>query len=213
MSAERRSFTRDGPDSRKEALIRATLSLMAARGPSALTVRDIADEAGVTQGMIRHYFSTKQDLVNAAYQTHMRGQTEMTEAAEKTQGGTARQRLARMVGASVAPPVADPTALTLWAGFIHMVRRDPDMRATHEKTYLHYRDLLQGMIVAALAEAGRTVAAAEARRLAIACNAVIDGLWLEGGALPEAFGTGELARIGLDSVGAIIALPLSGELE
>lgn len=38
---------------------------------------------------------------------------------------------------------------------------------------------------------------------AIACNAVIDGLWLEGSALPQDFAPGELERIGLASVGAI----------
>lgn len=208
MRKDRRRFTREDPDSRKEALIRATLSLIAARGPSALTVRAIADEAGVTQGMIRHYFSSKQDLVNAAYQAHMQGQTEMSQNARDSGGSTAQQRLARMVRASVTPPVADPMALSLWAGFIHMVRRDPAMRITHEKTYLLYRDLLQKMIVAALSEAGRAVDDPEARRLAIACNAVIDGLWLEGGALPDAFGEDELGQIGLDAVGAIIGLTL-----
>jgi hypothetical protein len=35
------------------------------------------------------------------------------------------------------------------------------------------------------------------RAHAIACNAVIDGLWLEGSALPEAFAPGEVERIGL----------------
>ncbi len=209
MPGDRRRFTREDPDSRKEALIRATLSLMATRGPSAVTVRAIAEEAGVTQGMIRHYFLSKQDLVNAAYQAHMQAQTEMSQATHDNGGGNARQRLARLVHASVTPPVAEPMALSLWAGFIHMVRRDSAMRATHEKTYLHYRDLLQAMIAAALAEAGRMVTAEEARSLAIACNAVIDGLWLEGGALPDAFDGGELSQIGLQSIGAIIGLTLT----
>ena len=44
---------------------------------------------------------------------------------------------------------------------------------------------------------------------AIACNAVIDGLWLEGSALPEAFEPGELARIALSAVGSILGVDLS----
>jgi hypothetical protein len=44
--------------------------------------------------------------------------------------------------------------------------------------------------------------------LAIACNAVIDGLWLEGGALPEAFEPDELTGIALTAVGAILQLDL-----
>ncbi len=37
----------------------------------------------------------------------------------------------------------------------------------------------------------------------------MDGLWMEGGALPGAFEPGELPRIGLTSVGAIIGLELT----
>ena len=51
----------------------------------------------------------------------------------------------------------------------------------------------------------------EARRPAIACNAVLDGLWLEGGALPDAFDADELVRIGLSWVGAILGMTLEGE--
>ena len=47
------------------------------------------------------------------------------------------------------------------------------------------------------------------RRRAIAVNAVLDGLWLEGGLLPEAFAAGELAELGLAATGAILALDLA----
>lgn len=104
--------------------------------------------------------------------------------------------------------MVDPRAVSLWAAFLHMVRRDPAMRATHEETYLAYRDRLQALVAAALAEAGCAAAEAELRRLAIACNAVIDGLWLEGGVLPEAFVAGEIESIGLASVGGLLGLDL-----
>jgi hypothetical protein len=37
---------------------------------------------------------------------------------------------------------------------------------------------------------------------------VIDGLWMEASALPEAFAPGEVVRIGLTSSGAILGLDL-----
>ena len=58
----------------------------------------------------------------------------------------------------------------------------------------------------------RTAPVAQLRREAIACNAVIDGLWLEGSALPEGFADGELERIGLTAVGAIIGIDLTESL-
>jgi AcrR family transcriptional regulator len=210
MPAERRSFVRDDPDARRAALIGAVLELMADGGPQAVTVRAIAERAGVTQGMIRHYFTSKEDLVNAAYQAHMAAQMEATEAA-MPETGWAAERLRHVIAASLTPPVADARTLSLWAGFIHMIRRDTAMRATHEASYLAFRNALQALITEVMAEAGRPVDASAARRLAIACNAVLDGLWLEGGALPDAFAAGEVVEIGLASVRAILGIELGGE--
>ncbi len=209
MTVARRKFTREEPGIRRADLIAAALDLLAEAGPAGTTVRAIAEAAGLSPGMIRHHFSSKEDLLDAAYRAHMAHQT---EGAERTLGaGPARDRLRRFVAASLTPPVVDPRAVSLWAGFLHMVRRDPAMRATHEETYLTYRDRLQTLIAAALAEAGRVAAGPELRRLAIACNAVIDGLWLEGGVLPEAFAAGEIESIGLASVGSILGLSLAQE--
>lgn len=206
MPASRRKFTREEPRTRRADLIAAVLDLMAEVGPAATTVRAIADAAGVSPGMIRHHFSSKEDLVNAAYEAHMADQIEGPERALGP--GTARDRLRRFVAASLTPPVVDPRAISLWAAFLHMVRSDPAMRATHEASYLAYRDRLQTLIAAAFSETDRIAGPRELRRLAIACNAVIDGLWLEGGVLPEAFAEGEVASIGLASVGALVGLDL-----
>ncbi len=211
MPSQRRKFTREEPESRRADLIAATLDLMADAGPAETTVRAIAEAAGLSQGMIRHHFSSKEDLINAAYQAHMAGQLEGSE--RSVAGDTARARLARFVTASLTSPVVDPRALSLWAAFIHMVRRDPAMRATHEENYLAYRDRLEALVAATLAESGRTATSEELRRLAIACNAVIDGLWLEGGALPDAFAAGEIEAIGRASVAALLGLPLDDGTE
>jgi hypothetical protein len=52
------------------------------------------------------------------------------------------------------------------------------------------------------------VAAGQTRGEAIACNALIDGLWVEGSLLPAAFAPGEVITIGLRSVGAILGVDL-----
>ena len=75
----------------------------------------------------------------------------------------------------------------------------------HLETYLSYRDLLQGLIAALPRGADESRDRADA----IACNAVIDGLWLEGSVLPDSFAPGEIARIGLAAVGAILGVMLA----
>jgi len=209
MDAIRKTFTRESPDQRRDALIEATLMLIADGGPEAATVRNIARVAGVTQGLIRHYFSTKEELVGAAYERHMTTMRYASWATLDLDHPNAVARLGSLVAASLQPPVVDPRAMALWAGFIQSVQRDAHMRAIHEKTYFQFRNKLEQLIGAAFIEAGRPENAAELRRFSIACNAVLDGLWLEGSALPNTFKAGELPAIGLASVGAILGLELT----
>ncbi|AAV97207.1 transcriptional regulator, TetR family (plasmid) [Ruegeria pomeroyi DSS-3] len=209
MESSRRSFTRESAEHRREALIRATLTLIGRKGVQAATVRSIAEEAGVTLGLIRHYFDGKDELIYAAYQAHMSQLTDATMDCPRQAGEPAAHQLARIVRASLTPPVSSPQAVGLWAGFLNMVQRDPRMAEVHSRTYYDFRDRLQALIAPALEEAGETPSPEQLRALAIACNAVIDGLWLEGGALPEAFDPGELVNIGLTSVGAILGLTLN----
>ncbi|SEO11959.1 transcriptional regulator, TetR family [Gemmobacter aquatilis] len=208
MAEERRKFRREGEERRRDALISAALELIAEGGPGVATVRAIADRAGVTPGLIRHYFSSKEELTREAYRALMERMSS-DNAAVLDRAADPRARLAAFVAAALRPPVMDAARMGLWAGFIHQVRRDAAMAAVHAETYLAYRDRLQALI-AALPGTGD---AARQRALAIACNGVIDGLWLEGSALPEAFAAGELERIGLDAVGAILGLDLPAPSE
>nr|WP_239032491.1 TetR family transcriptional regulator C-terminal domain-containing protein [Leisingera sp. MMG026] len=208
VTDERRKFKRESAESRKEALILATLELVAENGVRGATVRGIAERADVTQGLIRHYFSSKEELITAAYEHHMTAMTDQTFAPAAGTEGTALARLTALVNASLTPPVVDPRAIALWASFLNKVQQDPQMKATHERTYAYFRDQLEALITVALEEAGRPAPPARLRQLAIACNALIDGLWLEGGALPDAFAPEELAEIGRQSIAAMTGLDL-----
>ncbi|MFX0545079.1 TetR family transcriptional regulator C-terminal domain-containing protein [Roseovarius sp. S1116L3] len=206
MSPERKSFRRIGPDQRREAMIDAMLAIIAEDGIAAATTRAVAARAGVTPGLIRHYFESKDALLSAAYERHMDDLTRAT--CDAGQGGSAAARLAAFIEAGLCAPVVSAEAVSLWAGFLTHVQRSAEMHGVHARTYAAFRDHLQGLVAEALAEAGRPAPAPVLRRHAIACNAVIDGLWLEGGMLPGAFASNELASIGLETIAAMLDLPL-----
>ncbi|PZR00381.1 MAG: TetR family transcriptional regulator [Cereibacter sphaeroides] len=208
MTGERRKFRREGEELRRDALIAAALQLIGEGGPQAATVRAIAERAGVTAGLIRHYFNTKEDLTRAAYTALMDRMTGDTAAALETSPQTPEARLATFVAASLRPPVVDPDALSRWAAMLHGTRTDPEMRAVHQAGYFGYRDRLE-VLISALP---RKVDDARLHADAIACNALIDGLWLEGSALPHAFAPDELVEIGLTSVSAILGFDLTPHL-
>jgi TetR/AcrR family transcriptional repressor of bet genes len=119
--------------------------------------------------------------------------------------------LRHFVTANFTPPVLDLRRLTLWASFISMIHVDPEMAAIHREAYLEFRGEVEQLVAGVFAEAGRTVDEAECRSAATKINAVIDGLWLEGAMAPDLFLDGDLIAMGLESVEAILGLPLGGE--
>lgn len=204
----RRSFRRESEDRRRRDLIEATLDCVAEHGLAGATVRAIALRAGVTAGLIRHYFPGKEELLQAAYRATITRMTEQALAALADAPDDPLIRLKTFVEASLKPPVVDARAFTLWAGFIGQVHTDPAFAAVHREGYLGFRDEVEALVADALAAAGRPASRAELRRHAIAVNAVIDGLWLEGCVAGEMFERGELAEIGVAAVEALLGLDL-----
>ena len=209
LTGPERKFERKSEQCRKKDLIEATLAVIANQGIDAATVRAIAVEANVTPGLIRYYFSSKEELVAAAYEHHM---TAMTDASGNSiadiEDICPKVRLAKFITAALAPPVTNLQFVTLWAGFLSRVHSDPNMLAIHKNAYFDFRDRVEHLIVEVMEREGKPLEPGEAKKLATALNAIIDGLWLEGGLLPKAFAPEEITNIGLNSCEAILGVEL-----
>jgi TetR/AcrR family transcriptional repressor of bet genes len=204
----RASFVRASADERRSNLIAAAIETIAETGFDGAKVRAIALRAGVTPGLIRYHFSSKDDLLTAAFEQHMASVIDVS-LAEGAVGATAAERLSRFIAASLRPPAVGARAVSLWAAFMAQVRVSPALHAVHVRAYRAFRDRLEALIAAARREAGLPVEPTALRGLAIAANAAIDGLWLEGSALPELFEDDDLVRLGHEAVGAICGLALA----
>lgn len=204
MAEDRKPYRRESEAKRRRALIAATLSLVSEGGARAATVRAIADRAGVTAGLIRHYFQTKEALIAAAFLDLMTTMTEDNMAALNLAPSDPHARLVAFVDAALRPPVADRDSVVRWASFVQEASRNPVMLEIHRTTYEDYRNHLRDLIAALPTKRDD----AELRQLAIACNALIDGLWLAVGTLPQTFARGELVRVAVRAIGAILGLDL-----
>lgn len=208
---KRAVVTRLEPEERRMELIAATLELIGEAGIGAATVRDIALRAGVTQGLIRHHFSTKDELLAAAFEHHI-GKVIEGALAASSGDGSALDRLTRFIERTLRPPSVSSESVSLWAAFISLVQTSPAMRDIHVRSYRQYRDCLEVLIGEAMAEAGRPTYPDAVRSMAITANAVIDGLWIEGSALPDQFKPDELFILGCEAVSAICGLDLNPEV-
>jgi AcrR family transcriptional regulator len=204
----RRSFHHESVEVRRQDLIVATLDAIAESGIQGATVREIADRAGVTPGLIRHYFVSKELMFQAAYRAIMNTMFETASQAADEQGKDAVSRLRIFVVSNFQAPIIDPRNLSLWATFISQIAVEPALAAIHREGYLAFRDKLEAHIAAAMLETGRNLAPGELRYLAIAINGLMDGLWLEGSMAADMFGEGELAHVALSSVERLLGLDL-----
>lgn len=205
----RRTFHRAPEGERRQELIEATLDCIADVGLQGATVREIAVRAGVTAGLVRHYFESKDQMVAAAYR-----QVLATFAARaETIDGDPATRLREFITRNLSVPIANSRSLSLWATFISQVQVDPALAAIHREGYLNFRDELQGLISDFLTSEGRQANAAECRRLAIAINGLIDGLWLEECLAGDLFDQSELVGIALTSVESLLGLRLDNSIK
>ncbi|MBO9711428.1 TetR family transcriptional regulator C-terminal domain-containing protein [Sphingomonas sp.] len=184
-----RNFTRAEPDARRQSLIEAAARVLAARGSSGASVRTICAEAGVSPGLLRHYFDGIDALIADTYRWTGERVNRALEAAVAEAGADPRARLVAYITASFRPPIADAELLATWIAFWSLAKARPEMGELHAELYAGYRRGAEAL----LAECG--VAAAKVRLAAVALTALVDGLWLELCLAPGEFSPDEASAI------------------
>lgn len=191
------AFTRAEPDARRLSLVAACARVLSREGVAGCSVRAIAVEAGVSPGLVGHYFTGIDALVAETY-AHVEARVSAAiNAALDAAGSDPRARLAAFVTASFAPPIASGELLATWIAFWSLVRSRADIARQHDEQYAAFRARLEGL----LAECG--VSGDRLRHAAIAITALVDGLWLELCLSPQAFSAeeaGAIARQALDGL-------------
>lgn len=169
----RAAFRRAEPDTRRRALVEACARVLAREGATGASVRAIAQEAGVSPGLIGHYFTGVEGLLAETYRAVVTRVNGGIFAEVEAAGPDPRLRLETFVRANFAPAVADPTLLATWIAFWTLVASRPAFRALHDASNADFRGKVEGLLAAC------GVAAPLLRAEATALSALIDGLWLE----------------------------------
>ncbi|GAB1478359.1 TetR family transcriptional regulator C-terminal domain-containing protein [Paracoccaceae bacterium] len=163
---------------RRSELIDATLDCISELGIQATTLRAVAAKAGVTNGLIRHHFANKTNLIVAAY----RRSTELAIASSievlSSRDGTPKERLSALIDAALSNPGASYRMLALWATFISQTPIDPLIAAARDESYANLRLLSKQLIFDLLEDEGRSCTPAEIENATVAVHAVLDGLWI-----------------------------------
>ncbi|MCS0503925.1 betaine-aldehyde dehydrogenase [Ancylobacter mangrovi] len=161
---------REPEDVRRRQLIEATIDSLAEIGFNASTLAQIARRAGVSPGLVAHYFGDKDGLLEATLRSLSLRLYRATASRLRVAHGP-RARVQALIDANLAPEEFDQRTSSVWLAFWGQV--------LHSERLRRVQRVYQARMLANLRHDLRDlVAAGEVHRLAITIAAVIDGLWL-----------------------------------
>src|SRR6202790_467140 len=157
-------------DTRRRQLVEVTIGSLAELGYVGTTLAQIAARAGVSPGLVAHYFGDKDGLLDAAFRSLARRVGNHVRARLR-QVSTPRGRIQAVIDANLAPEEFEQRTGTAWLAFWGQVLQVKSLKRVQsvyqQRTLSNLRSSLK-----------KLVPADEAQRLASMIAAMIDGVWL-----------------------------------
>lgn len=172
----RARFRRETPDDRRRQLGEAALRCIVKHGNAGVSVRQIAAEAGVTQGLITHHFGELNELVIYAFDIMasemLQGLMNVVDQADPTPQG----RLNAFIEASFSSMLFDRDVLGVWVVFWGLILHSPKLSFSQQREFSGYVKAVEALLKD-LAD-DEEIAVADMRLAALSFSALLDGLWL-----------------------------------
>jgi TetR/AcrR family transcriptional regulator, transcriptional repressor of bet genes len=170
-------FKREAPEKRRSDLIDAAIRCLAEGGMAAFKMERVAAEAGVSLGLVSHYFTSKDELLTEMYRRALYDDVNrMVEDGGAPDAGSPTERLCQMIDSIIDPKYLKSANLTIWLTLWGEIIVNPPLRRAHRALYRSYMETLSRLITAVAAERRRPI---DAVGMARNFQALIDGLFLE----------------------------------
>jgi TetR/AcrR family transcriptional repressor of bet genes len=136
---------------RREQICRAAATVISREGFAGTTMRMVAEEAGVSTGMLNHYFANRQDLLEQALVfVSERAQARMRESIDGIPAG--RERLAALLDSALAEGQEVDETWRVWINAYGEAVRLADLRHTIDSRLSSWYELidtaLEGLVPA-----------------------------------------------------------------
>ena len=188
---------------RREQIVRATVRCLAREGYTRLTMKKVAREAGVSQGILHYYFADKRAILAATLEAVSRDLDRRVAAAQSRTGRDPADRLRALVRACLEVAVGRPEFWVVFVEFWGEMLHDRRLRELNAEVYTRTRRLI-GRLIAEGVTRGRFRSVDPARAAAVVLG-LVDGVSLQLTFDPEAFSLAEAARFCDDALGRYLA--------
>jgi AcrR family transcriptional regulator len=193
-------------------LLEATITAISRDGVAGASIEHITQRAGVSRGLVRHYYGTKSNLLAAAFQLladDYRTMLGMDRADEPQPGEGAASRLRAAILPAFERLEGGPSRQYAWFGFWALARSESELAQINHVLYEEIGRYLGGLIADVAAERGRVVDSAAAGR---GLAAMIEGAWVHCIIGAEGVSVGEAKRLCLDYASRLLGLESLDEL-
>jgi AcrR family transcriptional regulator len=184
---------------RREQIVRATVRCLARDGYTRLTMKKVAREAGVSQGILHYYFADKRAILTATLEAASRDLDRRVAAAQSRTGRDPAARLRALVRACLEVAVGRPEFWVVFVEFWGEMMHDRRLREVNAEVYDRTRRLIGRLIADGVRT--RRFRAVDPERAAAVVLGLVDGVSLQLTFDPEAFSVAEAARFCDDALG------------
>jgi TetR/AcrR family transcriptional regulator, transcriptional repressor of bet genes len=183
------------PAERREQLIRATIRCVADRGLADTTIATVAQEAGLSQGIVNLHFRSKDGLLTETLRYLADEYRSACQEAAATGDRSPVQGLLAMVELDFRRTICSRDKLAVWFAFWGERRFRPTYRRICAERDRSYDDMVR-LICSRLCEEGG-YCEVEPALVADGLSALTDGLWLDLLVRPESMSRERARRISL----------------
>jgi AcrR family transcriptional regulator len=169
----RRRATRQAPAVRRQDLLTVTVNCLARLGPRGTTGREICRQAGVSHGLLRHYFNNPENLLLETYQELCDRMIARFAEELAAPHDNPWMTIDRFFAVVFSDEWSSSDILGAWIAFWTLVRSNADFAQVSED----YNRRLRAMLVTAVSRLPQGPLKPD--DLATLLSAVMDGLWLD----------------------------------
>jgi len=181
-------------EARRHDLIQGALRSIALHGFQNSTVQTISEEAGVSRGLMAHYFDSKEDLLLATFQYLARNLDTEVRRRVRCVGRDPLLRLMAVAAATFSEANSDRGHAKVWLAFWGIATWKPEALALHRRLWGDYRRSIERLMERAANERGLVF---DTKAAALVFTQLVDGLYL-GWVLEEAYTLDDAQKLLLD---------------
>lgn len=181
------------PEQRREQLISAAFETIGEVGLAGITLSQVAKEAGMSTGIVSHYFGDKDGLLLATMRKVLGDLHDTVADCRARAAPDAQAQIFAIIDGNFAPCQTSETTMRAWLDFWAASMHSADLRRLQR---INDRRLYSNLCC----QFKRRLPVAQARKAAMGVAAMIDGLWLRGSLAGGGFDIGLACAIARDYV-------------